>query len=228
MNFNFSNQAEYTLNTQLTTEMINLYGVLTKFIKTEKINFDMNVFGDYSHMKTNNSDIYDIYMLPETTEDWDTGSYGFNNFGLVNFDNITLFVSKSSFDGILEPQQIVNNLIVFPNNKVMEITDIDLTTPGVNNLFTYSDAKNVYKLVCKPYDFKIINEIDQQSISPDQTNYESLDVYFNELINDKTAQDTSAEITPSVDTVDSTSGTDVKVEKPIIDKTESSVWGDFE
>lgn len=228
MNFNFSNQPEYTLNTQLTTEMLSLYGVLTKFVKTEKINFDMNVFGDYSHMKTNNSDVYDIYMLPENTEDWDTESYGFNNMGLTNFDNITLFASKSSFDGIAEIQQIVGNLIVFPNNKIMEITDADPTVPGVNNLFTYSNEKNVYRLTCKPYNFKIVNEIDQQSISPDQTNYESLDVYFDELLSNKDSQDIEAEVTPAVSTVDDTGVNDTKVEKPIIDKTESSVWGDFE
>lgn len=227
MNFNFNSQAEYQLNTSLTFEMIQLYGVQTKYVKTQKINFDMNVFGDYSHLKTNNTDIYDIYMLPENTEDWDTGDYGLNNFGLVNFDNVSLFVPKQSFDGIALPQEIVSNLIVFPNNKVMEITDIDITVPGVNNLFTYNDAKNVYKITCKPYDFKIVNEIDQQAISPDQTNYEGLDVYFNELTGIKDSQDTEADITPQVTAVDDTGTTDVKVEKPIVDNTESSVWGNF-
>ena len=51
MNFNFSQKPDYQLNTSLTEEMINLYGVLTKFLVIEQINKDDAVFGDYSHMK---------------------------------------------------------------------------------------------------------------------------------------------------------------------------------
>ena len=142
MNFNFSQQPEYQLNTSLIEETIKLYGILTKFLVTEKINTDDNVFGDYSHLKSDNSKIYDIYMLPETSEEWDTASYNFNSFGLTNFENVVLFAAKSDFNGADydELSEIVGNLIVLPNNKVMEITDVDLTTPGINNLFISSTS----------------------------------------------------------------------------------------
>lgn len=228
MNFNFSNKAEYDLNTSLATEMINLYGVLTKFMIVEKINTDDAVFGDYSHLKSDANKIYDIYMLPENTEEWDSTDYSFTNFGLVNFENITLFAARSNFDNIVDLTKIVGNLIVLPNNKVMEITDVDPTVPGVNNLFTYNDAKAIYKLVCKPYSFKLINELDNEDISVDpEVPYDTLDTYFNELIDQAAAQDTEAEVTEQVTTVDQGEVLDTKVIKPIIDKTEDDVWGQY-
>ena len=228
MNFNFNSQPEYQLNEDLTLELISLYGILTKFVKTEKINVDSSVFGDFSHMKSNNTDIYDIYMMPENTEDWDTGGYNFGPFDLVNTDNVTLFCPRSSFEFIAEPNQIVGNLLVFPNNKVMEIVDINVTVPGINNIFTHNDAKNVYSLVCKPYSFKLAEEIDQFEISQDQGEFESLESYFNELTNNKTEQDTDNGTTPQVISVDKNGVDDLKVEKPIIDKSESSVWGNYD
>jgi len=227
MNFNFNSQPEYQLNTSLAEEMIRLYGVLTKFIVTEKINKDDNVFGDYSHMKSDSTRIYDIYMLPENSEDWDTDNFSLTSFGMVNFENVSLFVAKSSFDPIALPGSVTGNLIMFPNNKVMEITNADFVVPGVNNLFTYSDAKSVYKLTCKPHDFKLINELDNVDISnePDVP-YETLDVYFQELVDRSVSQDTEAEVTPQVTTVENKL-LDEKKEKPIVDRTEDDVWGQY-
>ena len=54
---------------------------------------------------------------------------------------------------------VIGNLLVFPNDRVMEITDINITTEGINNLYTYNNEKSVYKISCKPYDFKIQNEV---------------------------------------------------------------------
>lgn len=228
MNFNFTEQPDYDLNTSLVEEMINLYGVLTKYIITEKINRDDNVFGDYSHLKSDSNKIYDIYMLPETSEDWDQSADALTSFGLVNFENVVLFAAKSSFDPtpdtIDDPNEIVGNLIVLPNNKVMEIVSQDVTVPGVNNLFTYNDAKSVYRLTCKPYDFKLINEIDNVDISVDPTvPYETLDTYFQELIDTSVAQDQEAEVTPQV----TVNVNNTKVQKPIVDKSEDDVWGQF-
>lgn len=232
MNFNTSKQPEYQLNTSLIEEVIRLYGIVVKFIITEKINEDKTVFGDYSHMKSDNDKVYDIYMLPETSEDWDSGGFGMSQFGLMSLENITLFAAKSSFDPIpdsVEDQhEILGNLIVLPNNRVMEITNVEATTPGVNNLFTYNDAKSVYKLTCKPHDFKLINELDTVDISIDPTvPYETLDVYFQELIGDKVEQDTSSNVTPEVTTIDKTTVLDTKVKKPIIDRSEDDVFGGF-
>lgn len=230
MNFNFNSQPEYQLNTSLIEEVIKLYGVLVKFLITEKINEDTTVFGDYSHMKSDNNKIYDIYMLPETSEDWDTGGFGMSQFGLMSLENIVLFAAKSSFNDPNrdEMSEIVGNLLVLPNNRVMEITNVEVTTPGVNNLFTYQDAKSVYALTCKPHDFKLINELDSVDISIDPTvPYETLDVYFQELIGDKVDQDVAAEVTPKVNSIDKTTVYDTKVLKPIIDKSEDDIFGNF-
>lgn len=232
MNFNISKQPEYQLNTSLIEEVIRLYGIIVKFVVTEKINEDATVFGDYSHMKSDNNKIYDIYMLPETSEDWESGGFGMSQFGIMSLENIVLFAAKSSFDpvpDIIDDQHgIIGNLVVLPNNRVMEITYVEVAVPGVNNLFTYNDAKSVYKLTCKPHDFKLINELDTVDISIDPTvPYETLDVYFQELIGDKVQQDVSTNVTPEVTTIDKTTTYDTKVQKPIIDKSEDDVFGGF-
>lgn len=230
MNFNFSKQPEYQLNTSLIEEVIRLYGILVKFLVTEKINEDKTVFGDYSHMKSDNNRIYDIYMLPETSEDWDSGGFGMSQFGIMSLENIVLFAAKSSFaqPDHDEMDEIVGNLIVLPNNRVMEITNVEVTVPGVNNLFTYNDAKSVYALTCKPHDFKLINELDTVDISVDPTvPYETLDVYFQELIGTKVEQETESEVTPQVTTINKNTTYDTKVLKPIVDKTEDDVFGNF-
>lgn len=233
MNFNFTQQSECQLNTSLVEEMIRLYGIQVKFLVTEKINRDDIVFGDHSHLKTDSSKIFDIYVLPESSDDWDTSNFGITSFGLVNFENITLFAAKSSFDprpedNVDDPHEIVGNLIVLPNNKVMEITSCDTTVPGINNLFTYNDAKSVYKLVCKPYDFKLINEVDKMDISQEPgVPYETLNHYFDELIGVKTEQDNMAEEDLVSTAVDKSTAINTKIKKPIVDKSESSVWGEF-
>lgn len=228
MNFNFTQKSEYQLNTSLAEEMIRLYGVLTKFMLMERINKDDNVFGDYSHLKSDSNQIFDIYMLPENSEDWDTDNFSLTSFGMVNFENVSLFVAKSSFDSIAEFGKITGNLIVFPNNKVMEVTHVDATVPGINNLFTYNDAKSVYKLTCKPYDFKLINEVDNVDVSVESgVPYETLDVYFQELINNAVEQNDEAQVTPQVTTVNQKPLIDQKILKPIVDRTEDDVWGQF-
>lgn len=267
MNFNFSNKSEYSLNTSLTSEMIGLYGVLTKFLITEKINIDDNVFGDFSHMKTDSESIYEINMLPENSDDWDSEGFNMDGFGLSNFENVILFASKGSFDGIIEFKKITGNLIIFPNNKIMEITDCDATVPGINNLYTYNDTKSVYKLTCKPYSAKLINELDQEdiayegfedvgsisnpsnvtedddsitdeveeiedynSITDEVDPYDVLDEYFANIINEKDDQDTEAEVTEQVQTVQDggDDAVDTIKEEPYVDNSEDDVWGTFE
>jgi hypothetical protein len=227
MNFNFSGEPEYQLNTSLTEEMINLYGVLTKFLITEKINEDPNVFGDYSHMKSDSNKIYDIYMLPETSEDWEPADYSFAQFGIVNTENITLFAAYSSFTAMgADLDYITGNLIVLPNNKIMEVVSTSYEVPGINNLFVNSDVKSVVKLSCKPYDNKLIQELDNVDIDFENDPaepYDTLDTYFQELIDDTQEQDIEAEVTPQV----TVNVNNTKVQKPIVDRTEDDVWGQF-
>lgn len=226
-NFNFSSKPEYALNTSLIAEVINLYGILVKLLIVERINKDDIIFGDYSHLQSNANNVFEMNMLPEISEDWDSSGIAFNDFGLTNFENINLFVSRANIDatGIMH---VVGNLVVLPNNKIMEITNAMWEVPGVNNLFTHSDAKSVLKLSCKPYDYKLINELDEVDISAEEgVSYDTLDDYFSELTTEKTNQTKATEITASVSTVQKTGDIDNKVLKPIIDKTEDDVFGGF-
>lgn len=239
-NFNFSKAPEHDLNSSLAKEMINLYGIRVKFIIVDRINTDKSIFGDYSHLKSNATDTFDISVLPEDTENWDDSGYSLSAFGPINFENIVLFVHRDIFKDLLEIQKITGNLLVFPNNKIMEITDTESKVPGVNNLFTYQDAKTLLKLTCKPYDQKIINELDQDSLfydskpqvnpNPDYNNdnpYESLDKYFEELMDNKEEFTQDVEVIPSVSTIKPGEKNDEEVKKPIIDKNIDDVWGNY-
>jgi hypothetical protein len=62
------------------------------------------------------------------------------------------------------------------------------------------------------------------------TNYDTLDKYFDELTTVKQSQDYNAEINDTVQTIQKTNNinnTDIKINKPIIDKSEDDVWGNF-
>jgi hypothetical protein len=236
-NFNFNTNPEYDLNTSLIDEMINLYGILTKFLKVEKINQDDFVFKDYSSVKTNSIDSFEVYMLPENSENWDNGNYMYSEFGLLGTQNISLFCSKMSMETMgLDIKSVLGNLVVLPNNKIMEITNCDFEVPGINNLFTFNNQKSVYKFSLIPYNFKLEDELDTEDIMhPDTelqgfTNYDTLDKYFDELTTVKQSQDYNAEINDTVQTIQKTNNinnTDIKINKPIIDKSEDDVWGNF-
>jgi len=244
MNFNYAKKPEYDLNSVMSDELISLYGILTKFLITERINKDTLVFGDYTHLKSDGLKIYDVYMLPENSEEWDSAGDMFNQFGLTNYDNVSLFVHANLISTVPDLQQdlvkLTGNLVIMPNNKIMEITNADWTVPGGNNLFTYNDVKNVIKLSCKPFDSQLIQELAPADISVDPVvPYTGLEAYFNELVNQTAAQNTNTEVTPSVPIVNkapapvlpaapnSTGSTDTSGTKPIIDKSEPDVWGNF-
>lgn len=231
-NFNTNESAEYDLNTELIDECINLYGVLTKFLVVQKLNSDDTIFGDYSSIKTDNSKIFDVYMMPENSDSWDSGGYNFSEFGMLNNDSATVFVSKNSIQNIIELdfKELYGNLVVMPNNKIMEVTDVQFEVPGVNNLFTYSNAKSVYKLTLKPYSVKLTDEIGVRDISVDDTeDYSTLDNYFDELLDRKVAQDAEMEINPAVDGVAKEIGVEVdSVQRnPRVSQVEDSVFGEF-
>ena len=229
-NFNFNENPEYDLNTELIDECINLYGVQTKFLVVQKLNSDDTIFGDYSSIKTDNSKIFDVFMMPENSDSWDSGGYNFSEFGMLNNDSCTVFVSKNSVQNIIELdfKELYGNLVVMPNNKIMEVTDVQFEVPGVNNLFTYSNAKSVYKLTLKPYSVKLTDEINPSDISiSDTEDYSTLDNYFDELLDIKIAQDTEMEINPSQITIKKEPDIDIVVQKPKVSRLEDSVFGEF-
>lgn len=223
--FNFSRAPEYSLNSSMIKEVINLYGVKIKFLKTNKINHDATIFKDFSHLEGH--DVFELNALPENSEAFDTANIALQDFGLLNFDNVSLFVHQDSFKGVCQYNEIVGNIVVLPSNKVMEIVNTEEQVPGINNLFTYDDAKSVYKLTCKPYDFKSMDELqnleytedkDQEELEP-LREYDALDEYFSEILKDTEERRQEAEVLPTVQTSDG--------KKPMVNKDEDDVWGQF-
>lgn len=229
-NYNIDEAPEYDLNAELIDECINLYGVPTKFLVVQKLNSDDSIFGDYSSIKTDGTKIFDIFMMPENSDSWDSGGYNFSEFGMLNNDSCTVFVSKNSVQNIIELdfKELYGNLVVMPNNKIMEVTDVQFEVPGVNNLFTFKNTKSVYKLTLKPYSVKLTDEINPTDISiSDTEDYSTLDNYFDELLDIKIAQDTEMEINPSQITIRKEPDIDIVVQKPKVSRLEDSVFGEF-
>lgn len=236
MNFNFSNKPEYDLNSSLSKEMINLYGLVVKLVLIERINVDETVFGDYSHLKSS-SNIIDLPVLPEDTDNWDEGSFNMTAFGPINYENINLFVHEDYIT--IDLNKIVGNLLVFPNNKVMEITYFDITVPGVNNLFTYKDTKTLIKLTCKPYNGKIVNELKPEDLihasgdfndPVESEDFESLEKYFDELMTKSEELHQETEVQESVQIAKPNSNPtkpDVVINKSLVNNSVDDVWGRF-
>ena len=102
--------------------------------------------------------------------------------------------------------------MVFPSNQILEIADCEQKVPGINNLWAFSDQISVYKITLKPYEIRAGDEIDQESVlntlevksddlSPEDIQaaseiFNSLDGYFDTLLNEKKTQDYQAEVEP--------------------------------
>lgn len=205
MNFNISQKPDYHLNTSLIDEMIRLYGTLVKFVLTDKIQdkgihsdkiAEASVFNDFKTVKTtqgvNGAVERDMWILLSEPEQYSNGlAFAFNNFGLINDDTTQAFVSINSLDflkdsnGDVHPKEIQSNLLVFPNGKVMEITDCQLHVPGVNNAFIYSDVPSCYMFSLKSYNFdrsavdkvvKNTGSVVDMNLTPDKQN--AIDLFF--------------------------------------------------
>jgi hypothetical protein len=133
----------------------------------------------------------------------------------------------------MDIKHVLGNLVILPNNKIMEITDCQFEVPGVNNLFTYNNYKSVYKFSLRPYNVKLTDELDNVDIlhpateEKGSTSYDTLDKYFDELVNNKVEVDRGTEILDTVQTIDKSGSIDVKINKPIISREEDDVFGNF-
>jgi hypothetical protein len=167
MNFNFSTDdstnPEYELFRSTTEELINLYGIKIKYIITEKVNQD-DIFGEHTHIKVDNEKVHEFFAKPEETDTWGGEGDLYSKFGLQNLDTMNIYVSRSDMEkvhpeiALREGRATIENLphgnlVVFDSNKIMEVTDMKLSsdTFGNNNVFDSNLAKNVYKLSLKTY-----------------------------------------------------------------------------
>jgi len=232
MNFNVNiKQSEYDLKGRLIDESINLYGVAIDIIKVIKQNQD-STFGDFSHLKS--GDVHKIYALPENSDNWDNINTQFTQFGMVNMESVSMFVSaiaiKNVFPGILDVENntlkgfggILGSLVVLPSSRIMEISDVVWEVPGVNNVYTSKYQKSALKLTLKTYDNKAANEMTPINTTTGENltpNFESLENYFLELVQDSTAVDTAANVNPVTPIIGNV--------KPLVDNTEDAVFGRF-
>lgn len=255
LNLNFSKSPDYELNKRLTDEVINIYGINLKFVKVSRLGPEPT-FGDFSNLLANKTDVYDLYGLPDNAENFDMTQYSYTNYGFNTFDFISVYVSTREFaeDKInLDVTKIVGNLIVLPNDKVLEITNVEFNLPHANNLFAYDDAKCVYKLSLRPYEFKQYDNlapetlqnssnfkdankylkdlanIDETLEDSKDSNFDSLDDYFIRLQQKKAEQDSEAEVKDYASTVSDVSNTDEQqsVKKPIYNTDERDIWNGF-
>lgn len=210
MNFNFTHKNEYVLNVNLIDEAIRLYGIDAKILVTDKNNVDIEVFGDWSSVKTDNKNIFDVHLLPSNADDLDRGNYMFSDFGLNIQDSCEVFISAKEVSKYnLDMHTMLSSLVIFPSNKVMEITNVEWQVPGINNLWAYSDAKSAYKLTLRAYEFKLhdfegnmnnsdlVNTLETESKEDTEIQYENYDVldgYFETLLKEKEDLQYEAEV----------------------------------
>lgn len=205
MNLNFKRQ-EYDLNGLQTEEVIRLYGLCVKFIFTQKMNSSLT-FGDFSHYKTDNKSVFQVWAIPENTDDYEDLERFQTQFALPPDGALNFFISKiTAFElyqksensqneiDITQTNAIIQKLhgalIVLPSGKIMEVTKVDLDAIGANNQFLSAIDKNVYQLRCRTYIHRNADEIDvspkvehkdiQDKETPDM--FGSLEQYFDEMI----------------------------------------------
>lgn len=208
MNLNYRSN-EYELNSYQTDEVIRLYGVPVKLMVTEKKNKDL-IFGDWTHVKVDNKNVFEVYALPENSDEFESYERLQTQFNIITDTSINLFVSEITVNTIfsiiksensrnktnvveMRHSDLINSIVLLPSGKLLEITEIIREVPGANNMFTFKNDKNCLKFVCRSYihnpanDVKMPDVIDSEPV--DVVNYEeefdNLNKYFNELVNDE-------------------------------------------
>lgn len=218
MNLNQRNN-EYDLTGSLTEEVIRIYGVPLKILLADRINKE-DTFGDHSHIKLDSAKMFEVYGLPENSDDFNEYERLETQFGMPMGQTMDIFVSKiTMLEKIQESQnskneiditlkmlhKLLSSLIVLPGGKILEITNFDLDPPGLNNMFIFNKQKNVMKLMCKSYVHDDVNEIDKfnDKFDPEpieekeqldiNSPFDTLEKYFDELIDIKDKQSEKAE-----------------------------------
>lgn len=174
-NLNMENKADYNLSGRLTDEVTKIFGLEVNYISTDKSNND-KVLGDIISFSSSSSRTHRVYVYPENTAAFDGTGDMLSKFGLANFNSINLFISAIEMRKIYESDEIfqsVGDLLVLPSSKMLEITFIEHQVPGLNNLYTYGNNKNVYLLKCAPYQFNYDN-VDVSEVHPIIPNLDEL------------------------------------------------------
>jgi len=177
-------QSEYNLYSEQTEELIDIYGLTVKYVKSDNQNLD-EIFGEYSHKKLNQNDVYEVNVMPENSENFDVLGNTFSKFGFTQTETFNCYIHKNqikkfNYDDVRS--QCVGDIIILPNNKKFEITFVEHEVQGLNNMFTYSNEKNVYMFKAKLYNYngdikEKSNEIEEDKLQ--EFNFTKLDEIFN-------------------------------------------------
>jgi len=185
-NLNRSKNPDYILKQNHIEELINIYGVECDYVFTTKENQD-KIMRDFSHLKTGDSK--KVMLLPEEMVSFEE-DLNWDMFGLNNMRTMHLFISKKSMYSLFpewsfdkHAKDIVNSLVVFPSEAIMEIADITTTGEGINNLFTYNDEESVYRLSMRNYYVSQQDTVEPEAEQSEvvQETFGDLDAYFNSL-----------------------------------------------
>ena len=237
VNFNFSHKNEYQLNINLIDEFIRLYGIECKLLITEKKNTDPIVFGDWSNIKTNNKDIFDVHIYSENADSFERQEYQFTEFGFNTLDNMSGFISiKEAKRFNLDMEKLLSSLIILPSNKILEITDCEYQVPGINNLWAYSDVKSAFKLTLRTYEIKLhdnfepysnVNTVEVDNLDDIDgvvENYDSIDGFFDTILKQESDLEYEAEVNDT-NTVKDEKLEPQKTQKPTVILDEKDPFG---
>lgn len=247
INLNFTHKNEYKLHNDVIAEAISMYGTECKLILTQKQNVDESVFGDWSNIATNGTNIFDVHVLSVDQDDIERTEYQFTDYGLNYLYNNAVYISTKELARYrLSMESLYNSLLVFPSNQVMEVVNVEFKVPGINNLWAFSDTKSVLKLSLNTYQFKLHDQIEgadlvntievegntpgeiAENIAEAKENYDILDNYFESLLKTKDTQEYEAEVKDATIEVDQNSGivdTDLNNPKPVVDNNETDPFG---
>lgn len=191
MSWNLNNKsADYKLSGLLTAELIDMYGLSVKFVRTELVNVD-EIFNESTNLNANIDDVFDVMIKPENPDLFEEGNF-LSKFGFSSVSSINLFISLKSIEKVYEDAKYaphaVGALIMLPSGKWLEVVSIDVQVPGINNMFLYSNQKNVFLLKCKPYSYNnddvvdVMTEVHSEvgdigDIIPDLSQIFNLDIY---------------------------------------------------
>jgi hypothetical protein len=191
-NFN-SKPNEYNLFSRQSKEFIDKFGIEVEYFKIDNVGRNI-VFNEFTYRKSNANDVYPIMVYPENTESFDNAGDMFSKFGLQFTDSINLIVSKEYMKTIYDVtdfkniMQSVGDLIRVNRGKIFEVTGIEDEVAGLSNMFTESNAKNVYMLKCRIYNYNP-RDVVEEIIPNDEYDFSNLTSVFNDI---KTEQDTEA------------------------------------
>lgn len=225
MAYNFNNYAqEYKLFNSQTDEIINLYGLECKYIKTKGQNLDL-IFGEYSHKQLTQAGVKKFYVLPESNENFDQVGGVFSKFGFTNTETFNFFLSANNAEKLNYTDlraEAVGDILVLPNGKKFEVTYVDIEVPGTNNMFPYLNNKNVFLFRAKMWFY---NSDKKEEVLPNSEDNLS-EFNFTELDSIFTNDDTTVPSTPEKPVKERLRKQDKEAEKIKLDsKDVFGEWG---